>query len=568
MITSKSFWLVKKEDVSQEENFINKILIKSGYIYKNASGIYTYLPLGVKLIENICKIINEECKKIDASKLSFPSLVPTNVFDLCDRNELLGKSLYNVIDRNNKSYTLCPTHEELFAEIVKMKVKSYKDLHFILYQISNKYRDEEKTNKGLIRKKEFLMFDAYSFDTDESGLDISYDNMYHVFKKIFRKLGLDTVVCTSDPGTMHAYLSEEFHVIGPYGEDDIAKCTKCSFISNIDIAEVKPEPKHKDKKIEKLKKVYAPNLKTIKDISDFFDVKEHQVLKTLIYKVNNRYKMILLRGNDEINNAKLYRAFGTANFSLATEDELKRIGSTPGYVGPLKSTMEIIADSAVKYMSNFITGSNEKNYYYQNVNIPFDFKVSRYMDLKQFDENTKCPKCGSEIEMLKGLEIGNIFKIGMAFTKKIDASYTNEKNKKNYIHMGSYGIGIDRCIYALAEKYHDNKGLTLPLSIAPYKISIVIANVNDKESKKYAENLYNKFMNDNIDTILDDRKETLGVKLNDMELIGVPIIIIVGKSLNMNKVEIKIRTTDKKILIDKNRIYNNIKETIKKLNLS
>lgn len=552
MKISNSFWTVKKEDLLKEENYINKILMKAGYIYKNSSGVYTYLPLGVKLMENISKIIDEECSKMNANKLSLPSLVQSSVFDICDRNELLKDSMFTLIDRNNKTYNLCPTHEELFAEIVKMKVSSYKDLHFILYQISNKFRDELKTNKGLIRKKEFLMFDAYSFDTDESGLDISYDIMYHIFKKIFRRLKLDTIVCTSDPGPMHAYLSEEFHVLGPYGENDIAKCTKCNFISNIDIAECKSEPISKEKKVEKLNKIYAPNLNSVSDMCKYFNVKEHKILKSLVYKVNNSYKVILLKGNDKVNNAKLYRAFGNNNYSITTASEIKDLK---------KEDYEIIADNSVKYMSNFITKSLEKDYYYQNVNIPYDFKVSRYMDLKAFDEHTKCPKCGSEIEMLKGLEIGNIFKLGQTFTKKINASYTNEKNEKNYIHMGSYGIGIDRCIYALAEKYHDDKGLTLPIEIAPYKIAIIITNMNDTDAKKYAEKIYEKLSN-NVEVLLDDRKESLNVKTSEIDLIGVPIQIIVGKSLNLGKIELKLRNRQKTVLINKDILLDKIKELL------
>ena len=564
MKLSKSFWITRKDNPSEEESFINKILIKSGYIYKNSSGIYTYLPLGVKLAQNIKNIINEECEKAGAMEVCFPSLVSSSVFEKSERNNLFGKSMFKVIDRNNKEYNLCPTHEELFAELAGARINSYKDLHFVLYQISNKFRDEVKTNKGLVRKKEFSMFDAYSFDTDEAGLDISYDNMYHVFKKIFRRLGLDTVVCESDPGKMYAYYSEEFHVVGTYGENDIAKCSKCSFIANIDIAEVKAEKRYKDKKVEKLNKVFTPGINDINGICNYFNVKEYQVLKSIIYKVNNSYKMIIMCGNDEVNDAKLFRAFGTNNFRAISDEEIRKLGSYPGFVGPMKCTMEIIADNAVKYMSNFICGGNQKDVFYVNVNIPFDFKVGRYMDLKQFTPETKCPKCGSTVEIIKGLEVGNIFKLGGTFSKKIGVTYLNEKNEKNYAIMGSYGIGIDRCIYALAEAYHDDNGLKFPIAIAPYKVAIVIANVNDKDSKKYAEGLYEKLRRENIDVLFDDRKETLGIKLNDMDLVGVPICVIVGKYLNMDKIEFKLRNNDEKQIIDKSEVFDKLIKIIKK----
>lgn len=544
MRLSNSFFITRKEYPKDEDIISTKLLVKSGMIHKYDNGIYGYLPMGLKVVNNIKKIIREEMNEINAEEVLMPSFINTEIFEMTDRNNLLDDELFTILSRNNKSYSLCPTHEELFALLSRIKIKSYKDLHFSLFQITNKYRDEIKCEYGLNRKKEFLMADAYSFDADEGGLEISYDKMFQVFKHTFNRIGLSTQIARSDPESMKGIDSEEFHVICDYGDNEIVKCTKCSYSTNIEYATSYDKYKKEDIQIEKKQKIYTPNIKTIKELTDYLDVDASNIIKAIIIKVDEIYKMLLLRGDAEVNFKKIEKMYPNRCISLPTVEELEKMGTHPGFVGPLKTTMEVIADNEVKSMYNAICGSNEVDYHYKNINPGIDFKVNRYANIKLFNNSSLCPKCKSECEILKGIEVGHIFKLGSSYSQVYNLRYLDEKNELNYVHMGSYGIGIDRCISSIVEKHHDDKGIIWPIEVAPYKVGIVVVNVNDKEAYKYAKLLYDKLNKLGIDTILDDRKETVGIKFNDMDLIGVPIRITLGRKIEQNIVEIKERKDD------------------------
>ena len=489
MRMSNSFFITRREYPKDENTISASLLIKSGMIFKNDNGIYSYLPMGLKVVNNVKKLIRDEMMKIGAEEVLMPSLVDYSYFENSGRNVIFNEEMFTLKDRNNKEYALCPTHEELFAYLVRNKIQSYKDLHFTLFQMSNKFRDEEHPEYGLMRKKEFLMADAYSFDADMSGLDVSYDKMYQTFKNIFKKCNLDTIVVKSNPESMKGTTSEEFQVLCNSDDD--------------------------------------------------------KILKSLVIKADSKYIMILLKGSDELNISKLEKVLKTKDIEIPSSYELERIGTEVGFIGPIKSTMMIIADSEVKNMHNVICGANIKDYHYKNANPRIDFKIDRYADLKNFNDNSLCPKCGSKCEILNGIEVGHIFKLETNYSKIYNLRYLDETNNFNYVHMGSYGIGIDRLISAIIEKNHDEKGIIWPINIAPYKVVIVVINVNDKDSYKYSKMLYERLCSNGIDTILDDRKESVGVKFNDMDLFGIPIRITVGKKLSDDYVELKLRSEEK-----------------------
>ncbi len=550
MRMSNSFFITRKEDPKDEENESTKLLIRSGMIFRNDSGIYSYLPMGLKVLENIKKIVRDEFEKnSNASEVLMPSLVSSNVFKDSERGQLFNKEIFNIKGRNNKLYSLCATHEELFAMLVKGKIESYKDLHFTLYQISNKYRDESKTKYGLVRKKEFYMADAYSFDADEGGLDISYDKMYLTFNNIFRRIGIDTLVCASDPMSMNGSASEEFQVISEYGDNKIVKCTNCSYCTNIEFANSYDKYKREEVQLFEKKLVKVKSL-------DELNIDEDKIIKSVVLKDGEKYKMILLRGNSKINVFKLEKLLNSDKLEVPTEYELEKIGTHPTSIGPIGSTMEIIADNEIKSLTNAVCGANKKGFYYINVNPGIDFKINRYADIKLFDEKSLCPKCKSKADILSGIEVGQIFKLDNNYSKKYDLKYTNEINEEEYVYMGSYGIGLDRCIDAIVETHHDEKGIIWPMSVSPYKVAIVVINMDDRESYKYAKKLYDKLNSLGIDALIDDRYETVGVKFNDIDLIGIPLRITVGQKYESGYVEFKKRDSEKSTDIKTTDIIN------------
>ena len=564
MRLSNCFYVTRREFPKDEDTLSAKYLVKSGMIYKNDKGIYTYLPFGLKVVENIKKIIKDEFEKINANEVSMPTLVPTRVFEETDRKELFGKEMFNLIGRNKKHYSLCPTSEELFASLAKNKVASYKDLHFTLFQIGTKYRDESDLKCGISRKKEFLMADAYSFDANDGGADISYDKMYLAFKNLFTKMGLNTLVVRSDAAYMKGLSSEEFQVISEHGDNHVVKCNNCTYASNIEDADCKNTYKLYSDKIDRKEIINTHGITDVNELSKELAIPVSQFIKSFIFKVNGVYKMILVRGNSEVNINKVKRLFNTNKIEIPTEQELEKMGTKEGFIGPINCTMEIIADNEIKSLINAVTGSNKKNKHWINICPNKDFKISRYADIKIFDENSVCPKCKSKCKILKGVEVGHIFKLGDNYSEVYDLTYTDEKNEQNLVHMGSYGIGIDRCINSIVESYHDELGILWPMNVAPFKVAIVVANVNDSDTFKYAKNLYNKLNSQGIDTLLDDRKESVGVKFNDIDLMGIPIRITVGQNYSNGEVELKQRTSFMTEFIKVENIINEVKTIIKK----
>lgn len=562
MKLKNSYFFTHRENVSEEESISGNLLVRSAMIKKSSSGVYMYLPLGLKVLENINKIIREEMNKINAQELLMPALIQEDMFIKSGRRDNFGKDMFSFKDRFEKNYVLAPTHEELFALAASFKVKSYKDLPFSLYQIQTKFRDEPRPRYGLIRVREFFMKDAYSFDRDEQGLDKSYRDMYQAYCNIFDRLNINYIIVKSDTGAMGGILSEEFQALSPIGEDDLVKCSKCDYSSNIDIAEGVCEISKTDEEIKQKEEIHTPNARTIKEISEFLDVEESKFIKTLIYKADEEFYAVLVNGNDDVNETKLRLALKAKSLQLASQEDVEEITKAPvGFAGPIDLNIKMAADNKIKNITNAIVGANKLDYHIKNVNLEVDFNPNIYADITFVKKGCKCPKCNEDLMFEKGIEVGNLFKLGAKYSEAMNLMYTDENNKTHPVIMGSYGIGTGRCMAAIVEQNNDEKGIIWPIEVAPYKVGIIVLNTNE-ESLRVSQKFYDELQNLKIDVLLDDRDERAGVKFNDMDLIGIPICVIIGSKLNEGIVEVKIRNNNTKFEVNIDQVVEKIKESL------
>lgn len=561
MRLSENFFYTFREDVKDEETVSGNLLVKSGMVKKIGNGIYMYMPLGLKVLKNIENIIREEMNKAGANELLMPNLLPEDVYISSGRRDNFGDSMFSLKDRYNRSLVLGPTHEEFFVEAAKMKVKSYKDLPFNLYQIGNKYRDEPRPRFGLIRVREFFMKDAYSFDTDLDGLDKSYRKMFEAYKKIFDRIGIDYRIVTADTGVMGGLLSEEFQAVTDIGEDILVLCD-CGYASNIEVSEcVINKEKAEAPKVREL--VHTPNAKTIEEVSNLLEEDKDKFVKTLIYKIDDTLYACLVSGDREINETKLLKLIGGTKIELASFEEVEEVTNAKvGFAGPIDLDIKIVIDNDILYKYNYIVGANKTDYHYKNVNTS-DFKYDYIGDIKNVKEFDACPKCGKKLYFKNGIEIGNTFKLGTKYSKALDLNYLDENNTLKPVVMGCYGIGLGRIMASVVEQKNDEHGIIWPVNIAPFKVSIVLIDKEDDLQKSIANALYNNLMNKQIDTILDDRDLRAGVKFNDMDLIGIPYRITVGKKAKDNLVELKIRETNQVFDVHVNDIVTKIIELMK-----
>ena len=555
MKLSESFFYTLREDKNDEESVSGNLLVRSGMIKKNSNGIYMIMPLGYKVIENIKKIIKEEMDKTGANELLMPSLIPEDVYIESGRRNVFGDDMFSLKDRYNRRYALGPTHEELFVDAAKSKIKSYKDMPFNIYQIATKYRDEPRPRLGLIRVREFIMKDAYSFDTDLDNLDKSYKKMYDAYNKIFSRVGLDYRIVRADTGAMGGLLSEEFQAITNIGEDTLVMCSNCDFASNIEICECITQDTCNELKKEK-QIVETPNIKTIEEVSNYLNIDKSKCVKTLIYKFNNDFIACMIRGDREINELKLQKYLMTNEVLLAQDDEINKF-SVKGYVGPENLNIKIIVDKEVSLMKNFVVGANKENYQYINFNLD-DIKEYEVVDIRNISVDDLCPKCHNKLIFKKGIEVGNTFKLGTKYSEKLNLVYLDKENKRQNVYMGCYGIGVGRIMASVVEQNNDENGIIWPYSIAPYKVCIVVVNPKDELQIESADKIYQILKNNNIDTLIDDRNERIGIKFNDMDLIGIPYRVVVGKNINDNKIEIKRRDNANTEIINVDEIINKI----------
>ena len=548
MRLTEMFFKTFREDPANAEINSHKLLVRAGYIKQMGNGIFTYLPLGLKVLENIKKVIREEMNKAGAIELQMPILLPQEIY--ANRLNTFGNTMYKLKDSTGKDYCLGPTHEEPFTYLVKESINSYKQLPIILYQIQNKYRDEIRARFGLQRAKEFIMKDAYSFDKSTEGLDISFEKMRNAYNNIFTRLGLDFVPVEADNGVMGGAGSTEFMVKADIGEDEIIVCN-CGYGANVEKAECVEEPVDNSQVIKLSRQMeHTPNAKTIEELATYLNTTSSNFVKSVCYSTDKGIVVALCRGDREIEEVKLAHIVGATNIEMATAEQISSIGSVPGFIGAIDlNDAYIVADNDVKYMTNFVVGANLTDYHYINTNLE-DLHIDTFADIKKAQAGDLCPRCHSDrVKVVRGIEVGHIFKLGTRYSKVLDCKFLDEQGKSQYDIMGCYGIGVSRTLSALVEQNCDEKGIIWPEIVAPYKLEIVIANAKDETQIKVANDLYQK-LNTLDNVFLDDRNESFGVKLNDAELIGVPYIVIVGRGAINNKIEFIKRETLNKLEVD------------------
>ena len=548
MKLSQSFFYTLRENAKDEDSVSSNLLVRAGMIKKCSNGIYMIMPMGKKVLSKVENIIREEMDAKDAQELLMPALIPEDVYVQSGRREAFGSNMFSLSDRYNKRYVLGPTHEELFAVASSMDGKSYKDFPYNLYQIQTKYRDETRPRYGLIRVREFIMKDAYTFDVDEAGLDVAYNKMYDAYCRIMDRLGLEYKIVKADTGAMGGLLSEEYQALSSIGEDVVVGCEGCDYSSNLEITEVVDTMEDSCEAELAMEVVDTPNAKTIEEVATFFGKKESDFVKTLLYNVDGKVIAFCIPGDRELNETKALKLLGANEMEMASFEEVEKVThARVGFAGPVGIDCPVYMDRQIKHMKNFIVGANQSDRHIKNVNCK-DFEPVEVADLCQVKEGDICPKCGKKLTFQHGIEVGNLFKLGTKYSKSMNLYYTDANNQLQPVWMGSYGIGLERCMAAVADQHHDDFGIKWPVEIAPFRLAIVPVSLKDEEQVKIANDLYEYCKEHKFDVILDDRNERPGVKFKDSELIGIPMRVTVGKKITDGEVEFKLRDGEMEVI--------------------
>ncbi|WP_018932636.1 proline--tRNA ligase [Gracilibacillus lacisalsi] len=533
-----------KETPADAEIKSHQLLVRAGFIRQTASGVYSFLPMGNKVLKNVEKIVREEMEKAGAVEMLMPALQLSDLWKETGRWYTMGPELMRLNDRHEREFALGATHEEVVTSLIGDEVKSYKKLPLYVYQIQTKFRDEKRPRFGLLRGREFIMKDAYTFHTDQESLDEAYQKMYQAYSNIFTRCGLNFRAVIADSGAMGGKDTHEFMVLSEIGEDTIAYSDTSDFAANIEMAPVHVTYEQSDEAALDLEMVDTPGYKTMVEVSEFLGLPLEQGIKSLLFKVDERFVLVLSRGDHEINDIKLKNALAATNVELASEHETKQLLNTEvGSVGPIDvpEDIEVIADHAVSVIRNGYCGANKNDKHYRNVNPDRDFKVSSYQDLRFIQEGDPSPDGQGKIKFAKGIEVGHIFKLGQFYAEKLGAQYLNEQGKQATMTMGCYGIGVSRTLAAIVEQYHDDNGIKWPKEITPYHVHLIAVNPKNQEQQVLAEKIYEQLQENNISVLFDDRKERPGVKFADSDLIGLPVRITVGKKAAEGYVECKLR---------------------------
>lgn len=554
-----------REVPAEAEIASHRLMLRAGMIRKLAAGIYSYLPLGLRTLKKVEQIVREEMDKAGAQELLMSALLPAEAYQASGRWEVFGPSMFKLKDRGERDFCLGPTHEELFTQCIIDNVKSYKEYPMTLYQIQTKYRDEGRPRFGVIRSREFVMKDAYSFDLDQKGLDESYQKMYDAYNRIFTRLGLDFTVVDADSGAMGGSGSQEFMVKSPVGEDGIAYCDACGYAANYEKCECIPEAVEQIEGDFAMEKIETPNAHTIDELVESLGMSATNFAKTIIYKADDKYIAAMVRGDRDVNEVKLKNLVGcTDDLELAEPAIVREITRAQvGFAGPVDLGIPVYADKEVELMKNFVVGANETDMHYKNVNMGRDFTPDVVADIRVVVTGDKCPKCGGTIKSEQGIEVGHIFKLGTKYSDALGLKYLDESGKQQTVIMGCYGIGVTRCVAAAVEQLHDENGIIWPVSIAPYQAIVVPANYKDEEQMMAAEKLYNELCDAGIETLLDDRSERAGVKFKDADLIGIPVRVVVGKKLGEGIVEYKERKMENAVEIALTDAVSKVTEFVK-----
>lgn len=562
---SRYFLFTEKEEPKEVEAPSHRLLLKAGFIKQVSAGIYELLPPAYRVLKKIENIVRKEMDRSGAQELLLTVLNPKELWEETRRWNTYGDELFKLIDRNGREYCLGPTHEEEITDLVRKVVRSYRQLPLILYQIQVKFRDEKRPRFGLIRAREFIMKDAYSFDTDEMSAMISYETMKFAYQRIFNKLRLNVIMAEADVGQIGGSMSHEFIALTDYGEAKVAYCENCGYAANAEIVLLQ-RPDEEQEEEKPMEKVHTPDVHTIQELAEFLNVPPSKIMKAVLYMVNEKEPiLVLIRGDREIDENKLEKIIGTDNFRLAKDEEvMKLLGTKKGFIGifNLPEGIKVLWDNSLYGVKNLVVALNEPDWHYINVNPRRDFQYGNFVDVAQVKENDPCPKCGSPLKVKKGLELGHIFLLGTRYSEPMKAYFTDRDGKEKPIIMGCYGIGISRIISALVEQYHDDKGIKWPTPVAPFELDIILLNTKDEQQKQVAEKLYMESEEKGIDVIYDDREESPGFKFADADLVGFPYRIVVGKKVKEGKVEVQSRMSGEKWDVEIDKAIDFVKEKI------
>ena len=566
-----------REAPSDAEITSHQLLVRAGYIRQLAAGIFTYMPLAKRTLTKIENIMRNEMNKIDGQEMSMPVVHPAEIWKATGRWEKVGPEMGRFKDRNDRDMVLAMTHEEVVAAIIKDEIQSYRQLPMMIYHIQTKWRDDPRPRAGLIRVREFTMKDSYSLDRDWEGLDKQYANHYQAYFNIFGRCGLPVIAVESDVGMMGGNMAHEYMYITPVGEDTLLLCDACGYSANRQVAEFQKE-KDGEEKAKKREKVATPEMKTIADLAEFLSIPERKTAKAVFMMAafqddngeSEKLVFAILRGDMELNETKLVNAVGAKNLRPAEESEIEACGAVPGYASPvgLKNIL-VVVDDLIPESKNLVAGANEEGFHFKNVNYERDYKADIVADITAAQDGDSCSKCGKPMRSVRGVEVGNIFKLGTWYSEAVGATYQDADGEEKPIVMGSYGIGSGRLLASVAEEYNDEYGLIMPITIAPYQVHLVELAGGKEEQEAVgaiAGRIYQDLTNAGIEVLYDDREESPGVKFNDADLIGIPIRLTVGhRALQEGGVEVKQRNEAEKELILQDEIVDRIKEKIQAL---
>ena len=548
MLATKLYAPTLREVPSDADVVSQQLMLRAGFMRKTANGLYSFLPLGWKSIKKIEAIVREEMDRASAQEIMMPILQPAEIWKESGRWKAYGAEMMRINDRHDNEFCLGPTHEEMITTLVKNEINSYRQLPVNLYQIQSKFRDERRPRYGLMRSREFIMKDAYSFDVDEAGLDESYKSMYDAYTRIFTRCGLTFRPVEADSGAIGGSGTHEFMAIAEAGEADIVYCTKCDYAANIEIG--KPGIIKQDEEVlQELSVVDTPNASTIEAVAEMLNLPLHKTIKAVVFSIDGKVVLAIVRGDHEVNEVAVQHAvLGSVEPEMATSEELEKVGLTAGFISPvgLQQTDEfaIVVDESVMETYNVCGGANKKDAHYVNINPKRDFNVEDIIvaPIRLITKDDVCPKCGGALEHAKGIEVGQVFKLGTKYSEALQATFLDQNGRPNPMIMGCYGIGVSRTLAAAIEQYHDENGIIWPRSIAPFEAVIVPINAKDEALMSTSQTIYTALQNAGVDVLLDDRKDRAGVKFKDADLIGYPLRITVSKNtLENNEVEIQIR---------------------------
>ncbi|MFZ7822551.1 proline--tRNA ligase [Priestia sp. 40] len=543
----------------------HQLLLRAGFMRQNASGVYSFLPLGKRVLQKVEQIVREEMDRAGSVELLMPALQQAELWQESGRWYSYGPELMRMKDRHGREFALGATHEEVITSLLRDEVKSYKRLPLNLYQIQTKFRDEKRPRFGLLRGREFIMKDAYSFHASQESLDEVYDKMFAAYSRIFERCGLNFRAVIADSGAMGGKDTHEFMVLSEIGEDTIAYSDTSSYAANVEMAPVVNTYEKSGEAEKELTKVETPNQHSIEDVAAFLNVEATSCIKSLLFKVDDRFVLVLVRGDHEVNDIKVKNYFEASVVELATPEETKEVlKCAVGSVGPIgvSDSVEVVADHAVKAIVNGVCGANEEGYHYTNVN-ERNFNAT-YEDFRFIQEGDQSPDGQGFIKFAKGIEVGHVFKLGTRYSEAMGATYLDENGRSQPMIMGCYGIGVSRTVAAIAEQFNDENGLLWPEAVTPYQVHVIPVNVKNDEQRELGEQLYNELLDNRFEVLLDDRQERAGVKFADSDLIGLPVRVTVGKRAYEGIVEVKVRKTGESLEVSVDNLVSTVKELLAK----